>query len=167
MCSEPEGLTPDEIFEDWNSIGRNEKKEFIEKSAPEKRNAVAELFKEFGKSSNKMMSLYEKEAYSISCLLEKENKTPEEVERLLDRMDAIINMAQKEAIRKDQHNRKMLTKIGGIVAIIGGSVIIARGNKTTGAAIVAGGIAALFEDEMPKALHDALANLRNDSTAET
>ena len=161
-----EPLNPDEIFESWDLIDDDEKKMLIKNSVPEIINKLTDFLREFGESGKKMMDLHEKELDIYTRELEKENKTPEETERLLDRINGAVSNAKNTAKDNGKQNLEFITRIGGIALIVAGSIVGAKYNKKVGATLAAGGAVALLGKDAPKALKDIIVNQNDETVAE-
>jgi len=161
-----EAFSPDEVYDNWDSISKDEKIKFFTDSPSAVIAAFTELLvKAFDKADERVSDLVKSRQEALIRLLEKGDWSIDEVERIFALMDEGI---KKEVESKDKSNDTKLRAIGmfgGIASIGAGLYVAIKVNKKAGVAMIVSGTALLGlsgSETKIKALLDSLNDTQNE-----
>ena len=166
-----EAFTPDEVFDNWNSMDKDDKIKVFTDPSSTTIAALTEFVKAFDKSNEMVFGLRQSRNDVLIELLKKGDWSIDEIERIVTLMDKGIKEADESKDKGNNLKIKALVIVGGIASIAAGVYVATKGNKKTGAAMMTAGTAALLgvaggETKIVKALIDSFKDTQNEEIVE-
>lgn len=167
-----EAFTPDEVFDNWESMSKDEKIKIFTDSPSEIIKALTELMKEFDKAEERVSSLVKSRNEALIRLLEKGDRSIDEVERIIALMDEGLKIEVESKDKGNNQKLKIWGMASGIALVLSGTVVTFKGNKKAGLAMIASGAAALVcvagsETRLVNAVMDSVNDIHNEGVVES
>jgi hypothetical protein len=166
-----ETFVPDEVFDNWNSMDKYEKIDFLTNPSSETIASLTGFIKEFNKSSERVASLRKDRNDVLIELLKKDDLSFDEKIKIVELIDKGIKESEEANDKGNNQQIKALVIVGGIISIVAGGVVAAKRDKKLGLAMIAAGSAALTglvgsETKVGKALIDAFSDIQNEEVVD-